>query len=112
MDNEVARFREIIARIFDEWVTWPAPENGWKLIPVMDTTNDHYLLQEMGWDKNKRVYGTLVHLDIIGGKVWIQHDQTPEGIADDLLNAGISKTQIVLGFKSQERRLITEFAVM
>lgn len=111
MDNEVARYRTAIARIFDEWVAWPGPEAKFRLYPVMDDGNGHYILQEMGWDGSKRIYSTFVHLDIIDGKIWVQHDNTENGIADELVNAGIPKSKIVLGFKSLERRKITEFAV-
>ncbi|HBY77183.1 MAG TPA: XisI protein, partial [Cyanobacteria bacterium UBA11148] len=54
---------------------------------------------------------TLLHIDIIDGKLWIQHDGTEEGIADELVAAGVTKDSIVLGFKSVERRKLTELAV-
>ncbi len=48
---------------------------------------------------------------IIDGKVWIQHDGTEEGIANDLVAAGVPKAHIILGFKAPEIRKYTEFAV-
>ena len=56
-------------------------------------------------------YPRLIHLDIIDGKIWIQRDGTEHGIATDLLEAGVPKEHIVLGFKSPEMRQYTEFAV-
>ena len=44
-------------------------------------------------------------------KLWIQHDGTEEGIAVDLVAAGISKEQVVLGFRTVEERKHSEFAV-
>jgi hypothetical protein len=44
-------------------------------------------------------------------KVWIQHDGTEEGIANDLVAEGIPKSHIILGFKSPEVRKYTKFAV-
>jgi hypothetical protein len=41
----------------------------------------------------------LLHIDIIDHKLWIQHDRTEEGVAVDLVAAGIPKEQIVLGFE-------------
>lgn len=78
---------------------------------IVDTMGGHYLLVEIGWDGNERVYGTLVHLDVINEKIWIQQDGTEEGVANELLNLGISPQQIVLAYKKIERRKITEFAV-
>jgi hypothetical protein len=76
---------------------------------VFDRERD--LLGETGWQDGYRIYGSLLHIDIIDDKIWIQHDGTEEGMAQELVNAGISKDCIVLGFKSMERRKLTEFAV-
>ena len=70
----------------------------------------HYLLMLVGRDGTRRVHGCLIHLDIIDDKIWIQRDGTEDGVADDLLNAGISKNQIVLGFQPPDIRPYTEFA--
>lgn len=43
--------------------------------------------------------------------LWIQLDGTEDGIAGDLLAAGIPKDRIVLGFKSPDSRQHTGFAV-
>ncbi len=50
-------------------------------------------------------------MQIIDRKIWIQRDGIEEGIATELLEAGILKEQIVLGFKSEHIRPYTEFAV-
>jgi len=49
--------------------------------------------------------------DIIDGKIWIQRDGTEYGIANELVEAGIPKEHIVLGFQSEEVRPYTDFAV-
>jgi hypothetical protein len=41
---------------------------------VLDRAQDHYLLMAVGWDGHKRVHAPLIHVDIIDGKFWIQHD--------------------------------------
>ena len=53
----------------------------------------------------------LVHIDIVGGKVLIEKDNTEDGVATELVEAGIPKTQIVLAFRSPEVRKQTEYAV-
>ena len=78
---------------------------------MFDRVNDHYLLVNVGWDRGLRVYGSLVHIDIVDGKIWIQRDGIEEGIATDLENAGIPKDMIVLGFRPPEIRQYTEYAV-
>lgn len=78
---------------------------------AIDEGNHHYLLIEVGWQNSQRIYGTLIHLDVIEQKIWIQQDGTEAGVATELVELGIPKDQIVLAFKSPERRQITEFAV-
>jgi len=78
---------------------------------AIDETRNRYLLIEAGWHNDRRIYGTLIHIDIIGDKIWIQQDGTKEGIANELVNLGISAKQIVLAYKHPERRKITDFAV-
>jgi hypothetical protein len=50
-------------------------------------------------------------IDIINGKIWIPRDSTEYGIANELVNAGIPKNQIVLAFQPADIREYTEFAV-
>ncbi len=78
---------------------------------IIDENRKHYLLIEIGWHKNQRIYGTLIHINIINDKIWIQQDGTEEGVANELVKQGIPHEKIVLGFKTPERRKITDFAV-
>ena len=47
----------------------------------------------------------------IDGKLWIQTDNTEHGIAPDLGQAGIPKSDIVLAFRPPDVRRHTEYAV-
>jgi hypothetical protein len=53
----------------------------------------------------------LVHIEVIGDKIWIHRDGLEDGIANELVKAGIPKTQIVLGFHPPNILPYTEFAV-
>jgi len=78
--------------------------------PIFDDMNKRYLLMTLGWDRNTRIHGCLIHIDIIDNKIWIQRDETEDGIAKDLVTAGIPKTNIVLGFKPADMRPYTGYA--
>jgi hypothetical protein len=78
---------------------------------IIDRERDHYQLVNVGWQNDRRVYGCVLHLDIIDGKVWIQHNGTEFDIANELVALGIEKQHIVLGFQSPFKRKFTEFAV-
>jgi hypothetical protein len=79
---------------------------------VFDSENDSYLLITLGWDGVKRIHGCLVHLDIIDGKIWVQRDDTEDGVTYELEAAGIPKDKIVLGFHPQNVRQHTGYAVI
>jgi len=110
MDSLKAQYRQIIETILQDYANYMSGEEGIQQELIFDREKDHYLLLEAGWQKQKRIYGPFLHLDIIDDKVWIQHDGTEDGIAYELEAAGIPKDHIVLAFKSPERRKLTEYA--
>jgi hypothetical protein len=77
---------------------------------IIDQNSDHYEVLHVGWQGTRRVHGSAIHLDIIDGKIWIQHNGTNRSIADDLLEAGVPREDIVLALHPPEVRQYTEFA--
>jgi hypothetical protein len=53
----------------------------------------------------------LVHLDIIDGKIWVQRDETEDGVTHELVGAGVPKHDIVLGFHPADVRPHTGYAI-
>ena len=78
---------------------------------IFDTEHDHYQLVYVGWRDSKRVYGVILHADIINGKIWIQQDGTEEGLANQLVDLGIPKHDIILAFDPPNLRQYTDFAI-
>jgi XisI protein len=111
MDFNLTTYQSIIQQLFNSYIEFLGETNDIQLETIIDTQNHHYLLVEVGWQNGRRIYGTLLHIDIIDHKLWIQQDGTEEGIADELVALGIPKQQIVLGFKPSDRRKVTEFAI-
>ncbi len=111
MDTLNTSLKQAILTVLQNYAGFLGNDPDTQLQIVSDETNDHYLLVELGWQNGRRVYGTLIHLDIINQKIWIQQDGTEDGIASELVEVGIPKQQIVLGFKSEQRRQITEYAL-
>jgi hypothetical protein len=106
----VILMRDIIEKTLRKHV-YPDPHGKIDTEVVFDRNNDHYLIVHVGWGKQRRVYGVLAHIDLIGDKIWIQTDGTEVGLANELVEAGISPQQIVLGFRIPEIRKHTGFAV-
>jgi len=78
---------------------------------VFDDVHTSYTLLEMGWDNKTYVHDCMIHVELINDKIWIQYDGTEEGIATNLVEAGVPKNDIVLGFHHSKMRQYTDFAV-
>ena len=59
-----------------------------------------------GW-----VHAVVFHLRIIDGKICIEGDGTERGITGELLELGVGKDDIILGFIRPEYRQFTDFFV-
>ncbi|MEB3281320.1 MAG: XisI protein [Lyngbya sp.] len=111
MDTQKSN-RELIQNIIIDYTKVPYAYGEIEFETVFDREQDRYLLMLVGRDGDRRVHGCLIHVDIINGKFWIQRDGTEQGIATDLLEAGIPKDKIVLAFHPPEIREAGEFAVL
>ncbi|NEQ88781.1 MAG: XisI protein [Moorea sp. SIO2I5] len=77
---------------------------------IADSLNNHFMLMVVGWDGKRRVHGCITHVQIIDGKIWIQRDGIEDGITEELVAAGVPKSDIVLGFHPPEVRPHTGYA--
>lgn len=105
-------YRHLIERILIEYALIPYAYGDIQIQTVFDRDGDHYLLMLVGRDGIRRIHGCLVHVDLINGMIWIQRDGTEQGIARELLVAGVPREHIVLAFRSPELRQYTEFTVV
>lgn len=104
-------YRDTIEKILREYANVPYSYGDIEEYLIIDSERNHFLLLDVGWQQKKRVHGCLTHIQIIDGKIWIQRDGIEDGITNDLVKAGIPKSQIVLGFHPPAVRHHTEFAV-
>jgi XisI protein len=108
--DKLEQYRNILRQIIESYAQHKPAHGDIILSPMIDSQNDHYGVLMAGWDNKKRVQGLVIHVDIIDGKIWIQYDGTAPGIAEDLVEAGIPRDDIVLGFQPPEVRQYTDFA--
>lgn len=78
---------------------------------AFDGDRDEYLWFRSGWEGKKRIRHITMYLRIKDGKIWVEEDATDLCVVDDLLAAGIPKSDIVLGFHHPSKRALTEFAI-
>src|SRR5438477_6558690 len=108
--DKLNQYREIVRRLVEEYARYKPSHGQIETEAIIDPAKDHYEVMHVGWDGVRRVHGCVIHLDIRGGKVWIQYDGTSQPVADELVAAGIPPEDIVLGFHPAEVRRHTAFA--
>ncbi|MEM7655460.1 MAG: element excision factor XisI family protein, partial [Bacteroidota bacterium] len=65
-----------------------------------------------GWIDDSRFYGISVHIELRpDGRIWVHEDNTDMGVVDRLLEKGIEKAEIVIGWHAPSMRSETAFAV-
>lgn len=112
MDTRL-KYQDIIKNILQKQANYRATLNdGYNCQVLFDDERGQYLILDIGWNDDKYLHATPIHLSIIGDKVWIQYDDTEEGIASELTEAGVPKENIVLGFRHPRVRQHTGFSVV
>ena len=109
--DKIKKYQDIICDLLNQYGAIKKIPHEVKAQILIDKENNHYQLLSMGWHKNGFTYQTTFHFDIIGHKIWIQQNNTDIMIADELMDKGVHKEDIVLGFRPLAERKHTKFAV-
>lgn len=109
--DKVGQYRQIVEKILLEHSQVQPAYGEIEMAVLFDRERDHYQVLRSGWLQKQRVYGVLIHIDLKDTKIWIQYDGTEVGVANELLERGIPKTDIVLAYHSPFMRQYSGFAV-
>jgi len=107
----VSQYPSLIKKIIEEYAAVPSAVGEIETEVIIDEAKGHYELMRSGWVNGRRIHGALIHVDIRGDKIWIQHDGTESGVANELVELGVLKTDIVLAYQPPYKRVYTAFAV-
>ena len=110
--DKLTEYPRIIKRILSQYVELSnrRPNPDLETFLIVDEPSHHYIWMTLGWQNGERITGMTVYVRIRDGKFWIEEDWTEEGIATDLLSAGVPKEDIVLAFHEPKMRQYTDFA--
>ncbi len=109
--DKLAHYRQLIQQKLSEYAQYKPAYGDIESELLTDSSQNHFELMRVGWLNKKRVHGSIIHVDIINDKIWIQYDGTDRPIADVLLEAGVPREDIVLAFHPEHLRQYTGFAV-
>lgn len=104
-------YRQIIRNTLKPYTSITYANVNGKNRAAFDSETDQYIILFEGWNHQQHLHSVLLHIEIVNGKVWVQYDGTEDGITDELVKAGIPKTDIVLGFHEPEVRPYTGYAI-
>lgn len=109
--DTVESYRQIVQSLLTAYAEIPIANGSIDSYTVFDTKQDRYLVMNVGWNGYRRVYGCVLHLDIKNGKIWVEHNMTEMRVAQELVEQGVKKEDIVLGFQAPEMRQYTGYGV-
>lgn len=109
--DKIEHYRQFIKQILSKHAELSSEKGHVKAELIFDNENNHYQLTYVGWEGDKRVFGPVMHFDIIDGKIWIQYNGTEEAVAQSLVDNGVPHSDIVIGFHSPFKRQFTAYAV-
>jgi XisI protein len=105
------KYSEIVQQLLQDYAALSGDDPTVETELIFDTVRHSYQLVHVGWHGDRRIYGCILHLDIKDGKIWLQHNGTENDIPAELVEMGVAKTDIVVGFHSPFKRQFTEYAV-
>lgn len=102
----VTEYPQVIRAVISECAAVKPSYGEIEVETVFDDVRGHYELVYAGWIDQKRVHGSVIHIDVKGDQVWIQHDGTSPGVADELIARGVPEHALVLAFQHPSLRMI------
>ena len=111
--DKTLKYKELVKKILNRYVEIDRqqPQIGIDYFLVADDVQGHYLWTSLGWSNGKRSRYIHAHLRINNEKIYIETDLTELGVATDLIEDGVPKSDIVLAFQEPSVRQYTEFAI-
>lgn len=112
MDTRI-KYQQVIKKVLQDCVEYRRTlPDEYTSQALFDDERDQYLIIDYGWQGDRYLHATPLHISLIENKIWIQYDDTEAGIATELIAAGVPASDIVLGFRHPRIRKYTDFAVL
>ena len=66
--DQLERYRAIVRRLIEEYASYKPAYGDIRTEAVVDRERDHYEVIQVGWNGDRRVHGSIIHIDIRDGK--------------------------------------------
>ena len=110
--DKIKIYQDLIINYLTEYAQTvnPVNLNGVQTRVLVDKDNKSFQLVRIGWNGKHHVFNVVLHFDIINGKVWFQCNNTDSDVVDVLMEQGMERQDIVLGFQPPFARGYMGFA--
>lgn len=105
------RYPELLEKLLIPHTQQPYRYGDITTTVIINPDRDQFILMDHGWENNRRVHGCLFHAQIVGGKISIEYDGIEASITEELVAAGVPKTDIILAFHPPAIRPHTGYAI-
>jgi hypothetical protein len=110
--ERIASYRLVLEQSVARLAASPPGHGAIETLALCDREQDQYQVLQFGWDGDRRIFTVLVHAHLRAGRIWIERDGTAEGLAAQLVAAGVPAEAIVLAFYPAWKRAFTDFAAV
>lgn len=109
--DKLDRYRKYIQELLSQYDSQEKEKAHRESQLIFDEKRDHYLWMKVGWNESKRIYYCVIHFDIKDGKIWLQQNATDLNPAEDLIELGVVREDIILGLQPPFKRPYTNYGV-
>lgn len=109
--DKVTKYRDCVKKLLTSYASDDISDNEVEVQLILDTERDHYQWMNVGWQELNRIYRCVMHFDIKDGKIWLQQNLTDLNPAEELVEMGIPREDIVLGLQAPYKRQYTDYGV-
>jgi len=108
--EKMPKYRAIVKQLLTEYAGYKPSHGDIEIQTIFDSDGDHYQVVALGWNKKERVYGCSIHLDLKNNKIWVQVNNTELDIGKDLVERGVAREDIIIGFQPPYLRAYSGYA--
>ncbi|MGH9800328.1 MAG: element excision factor XisI family protein [Blastocatellia bacterium] len=108
--TKLNNYRKILPQVLEYHAALPAEPTNAESIPICDPVHDNYLLMDIFPDPKGSAAHIVVHLRLKNGKVRVERDGIEDGIAQDLIKAGVAEKDIEYTFYGEDPEFFYESA--
>jgi len=109
--DKLISYRQYIKKLLSKYKSEEKEKENWESQLIFDEKQDHYIWLKLGWNGHKRIYYSVIHFDIKDAKIWLQENVTELNPAEELIELGVAREDIILGLQPPFKRPFTNYGV-